>query len=178
METWKAVENTDGALEISSEGRMRSWLRGVPYVLKPQKDTKGYLRIRVTLGGERKTYKVHREVAKAFIPNPRNLKQVNHKDCDKTNNAAYNLEWISGKGNVRHAILNGRFENTFNAIAQRNENRKRSVEAINIYDSTIMVFESIRDAERALGTKHINSVINGERSQANGYYFRYAEKRR
>ena len=60
--------------------------------MKPQKDTKGYLRIQLSLNNHKRTYKVHRLVASAFIPNPDNLPQVNHKDGDKTNNDISNLE--------------------------------------------------------------------------------------
>ena len=87
MEIWKPITGTKGFIEVSNEGRVRSLLRGSPRVLKTQTDNKGYHRLRVTIEREKMSYKVHREVAKAFIPNPDNLPQVNHKDGDKNNNA-------------------------------------------------------------------------------------------
>lgn len=51
---------------------------------------------------------VHRLVAQYFLPNPLNLPQVNHKDCDKSNNVYTNLEWISRKDNIDHAHASGR----------------------------------------------------------------------
>lgn len=53
---------------------------------------------------------IHRLVAKYFLPNPFNLPQVNHKDCDKSNNSVYNLEWSSRKANIDHAHAEGRMK--------------------------------------------------------------------
>lgn len=68
-----------------------------------QKNNKGYLR--VWIGG--KLLFVHRLVATKYIANPNNLPQVNHKDGNKLNNHADNLEWVSNKQNRDHAVKNG-----------------------------------------------------------------------
>jgi hypothetical protein len=102
MERWKAIEGTNGMIEVSTEGRVRSLLRGTPRILKTQSDSKGYQRVRVTICRTKMTFKVHREVAKAFIPNVNNLPQVNHMDCDKSNNNVENLEWCTNQENVIH----------------------------------------------------------------------------
>lgn len=56
---------------------------------------------------------VHRLVAKAFIPNPDNLPQVNHKDFDKSNNDVRNLEWISRADNIQHSHDNGKMQKRY-----------------------------------------------------------------
>lgn len=57
--------------------------------------------------GKKKIHYVHRLVAQAFIPNPKNFTQVNHKDGNKNNNCVQNLEWVTCTENLNHAIKNG-----------------------------------------------------------------------
>ena len=177
MEIWKPIVGTKGFIEVSNEGRVRSLLRGEPRVLKTQIDNKGYHRIRVTIEREKMSYKIHREVAKAFIPNPDNLPQVNHKDGNKSNNAVDNLEWITNIGNAHHAIENGLWANVIEGSRKENESRKRPVigyftgEAISLSRR----FESVSEAERFVGSRHITDVLKGKRSRVKGWTFRYEE---
>ena len=71
--------------------------------VKPQPNGKGYLRVHIA----GKMHFVHRLVAEKYVPNPDNLPQVNHKDGDKTNNTAGNLEWVSNLENRKHAVKEG-----------------------------------------------------------------------
>lgn len=173
LEIWKEIEGTKGFIEVSNMGRVRSLLRGTPYVLKTQPDTKGYHRIRVTVEREKMCFKVHREVAKAFVPNPYNLPQVNHIDGNKDNNAVTNLEWVSNKENSHHAIKNGLWKAVFDAAMKENE--KRKIPIIAYTDSVEIAFKSISEAEKVIGTSHIADVLKGKRIQAKGYKFRYAK---
>lgn len=67
---------------------------------------RGYLVVRVKLAGKHTTKAVHRLVAECWVPNPNNRLEVNHKDGDKRNNAASNLEWVSRSENIKHAYSN------------------------------------------------------------------------
>lgn len=107
MEEWRSIVGTKGFIEVSNEGRARSLLTGTPRLLKAQPDKKGYLRLRVTIEREKMSFKMHREIAKAFIPNPNNLPQVNHKDGNKMNNNVGNLEWCTNRQNQIHALALG-----------------------------------------------------------------------
>jgi hypothetical protein len=175
MEIWKPIAGTNGFIEVSNKGRVRSLLRGEPRILKPQVDNKGYHRIRVTVEREKMSYKVHREIAKAFIPNPNNLPQVNHKDGNKSNNSVDNLEWITNRDNAHHAIANGLWDSVIEGSRRENERRKRPVIGYFTSEnsSTSRRFESVAEAERFVGSRHVTDVLKGKRSHVKGWTFRY-----
>lgn len=75
--------------------------------LKPSKDKYGYLRVVITNNGKRKTYLVHRLVARAFLKDYNNELQVNHKDGNKINNNLSNIEMVTLQENIRHSIEYG-----------------------------------------------------------------------
>lgn len=176
METWKAIEGTKGLLEVSDKGRVRSWLSGTPRVLKTQTDNKGYHRIRVTVERHKMSFKVHREVAKVFLSNPNNFPQVNHKDGDKNNNSVYNLEWITNKDNAHHAIENGLWDSVVEGTRRENERRKRPVIGYPV-DGLCKVhrFNSVAEAERFIGSRHVVDVLKRKRNTVKGWIFRYEE---
>lgn len=170
MEEWRAMQGTGGALEVSNTGRIKSNLRD-GRILKQQLDSKGYHRVRVTLERKRMSFKVHREVAKAFIPNPDNLPQVNHKDGNKDNNCLENLEWISNTDNAHHAMDTGLWGNVFAASQRTNEARKTPVVAISEKTGERIRFDSVSDAERYFNSRHISDVLKGKRSRVAGHFF-------
>ena len=109
-EEWRPIEGYEGLYEVSNTGQVRSFDRYVKYsngrihlhkgkVLSPIKDRDGYLQVNLCYSGRINSIKIHRLVAQAFIPNPDNLPQVNHKDEVKTNNNVDNLEWCDSKYN-------------------------------------------------------------------------------
>lgn len=174
-EIWRKIEDTHGMMEVSSLGRIRSLLRTDKTILKFQHDAKGYQRVRVTVQREKMTFKVHREVAKAFIPNPDNKPQVNHIDGNKDNNAVDNLEWVTNQENARHAFSSGLFDSVIAGANRSNEQRKRPVVAYDPYTGKGVPFESVSDAERWFGSRHITAVLKGRRKHVNGWTFEYAD---
>lgn len=105
MEIWKDIDGFYGKYQISSWGRVRNAESG--HILIPYKNKKGYLKVGLHKNGERipKKFRVNRLVAKAFISNPYDLPQVNHKDGNKENNSVTNLEWVTNKENAEHRKL-------------------------------------------------------------------------
>lgn len=75
--------------------------------LKTHPNSNGYLRVSMNLTGKSKEYFVHRLVAQCFIENPEGKDKVNHKDGNKINNNAYNLEWVTSSENNKHAFKTG-----------------------------------------------------------------------
>lgn len=91
--------------------------------LKQYPKTHGYLYVTLFRNGKRHYLRVHRLVAEAFIPNPDNLPEVNHKDEDKTNNFAYNLEWCTSHDNK---VYGSRRERVARKVSDPNIPRKNN----------------------------------------------------
>lgn len=118
-EIWKGVFDYEDSYEISNLGRIRSVARVIPrsdtgtLVSYPSKvlsvglDKRGYPRIRLGRDERKTSKRIHRMVAEAFIANPDDKPQVNHKDGDKENNIWTNLEWATNSENQRHAVDTG-----------------------------------------------------------------------
>lgn len=172
MEKWKCIPGTGDRLLVSDQGRVKSLLRD-GRILKAVSDKKGYLRLRVTLDREKKSYKIHRLVAEAFIPNPNGKEQVNHINGDKTDNRAENLEWVTNRENASHAIRAGLWDSVIAGSAKENNSRKKGVIASN--GEICMLFESVSEAERYFGSRHIVDVLKGKRTHVKGWAFSYAE---
>jgi len=173
-EIWKAHPEYAG-IEVSTLGRVRTldkmvWNGRVTYfkkgrVLKQHDNGKGYLQVSVSIDGKRVTKKVHRLVAQTFTKNTNNLPQVNHKDCDRTNNAVSNLEWCTAKYNSQYRDKYG-LSNT--------ESLGHPVFAINLNTLEVSSYPSQSEASRALRVfqPNINNVIKGKAKHAGGYWFR------
>ena len=122
-EEWRSVPGYEGLYEVSSYGRVRSLDMYVKCrygnyrlhkgkVLSPAKDKNGYLKVNLCCNGKDKIIRVHRLVAQAFILNPDNLSEINHKDEDKTNNSVENLEWCDRKYNINYGSRKDKVRDT------------------------------------------------------------------
>jgi hypothetical protein len=110
-EIWKDIPDYEGLYQVSNLGDIRSLKRKKAINLLPSIGTDGYYRLNLHKNGG-KTSSIHRIVAQAFIPNPDNKPQVNHKDGNKLNNHFDNLEWCTPKENTNHAHLTGLANNS------------------------------------------------------------------
>jgi len=159
-EVWKAYPDIP-AIEVSTLGRVRTrdrmasgkgngtWL-SKGQVLNPFINNNGYLLVNIPINGKWATKLVHRLVAQTFIKNPDNLPEVNHRDCDRINNNAGNLNWCTHQENIAYREKFGKALN-------------RPVFAINLATLEVSQFCSQSEAGRELGVyqSSINNVIKG-----------------
>ena len=167
LEKWKKVES-DERYSVSTLGRVKNDITGA--ILKPFKiGSKGGQYYAVDMY-PKKSIRVHRLVAMAFIPNKEHKKEVNHIDGNHFNNEVDNLEWVTGSENCKHAyrVLGKR-----KLFGADNSTSKRIVR---IEDGK--VFESLADAVRECGMKghsHLSQVLYGKRKTAGGYHWKFLE---
>ena len=123
IEEWRPIVGYEGLYEVSNTGQVRSLdmylkCKGKSYrlqkgkVLSPVKNKDGYLLVNLHCNGKIQHKTIHRLAAQAFIPNPDNLPEVNHKDEDKTNNSVDNLEWCDRSYNNNYGTTNIRRRET------------------------------------------------------------------
>lgn len=162
MEIWKNIENYEGLYQVSNLGNVKSLPRNTTKgkLLKPTKSRNGYLRVVLCKNNKKKAFLIHRLVASAFIPNEENLPQVDHRDNDKTNNKAENLQWISN-------VENNRKKETGIGIPRR-------VQCI----ETGEVFESAAAAAKSVNRKPVsmNRNLRGLTQTCAGKHFKYYDE--
>lgn len=119
----------------------------------------------IDLNGARKRVQVHRLVATIYVPNPNGKLEVNHKDGNKKNCHASNLEWVTSSENGLHSFREG-LNPTTHAVLQIDSKT----------DEVIERFSSIADAKRKLGkpSLSISAVCTGKNKTAGGFKWRYA----
>lgn len=173
-ELWKPVVDYEGLYEVSNLGRIRSLPRKGTKggILRPGKVRKGYHQVSLTRGMRGNPQRVHRIVAQAWIPNPDNKPQVNHKNGIKSDNRVENLEWMTNLENMRHAIANGLNPGyPTKAIESRMDGvfQKKNGEVIAMYPC-------IKYAQYITGicNQNIFKVCQGKRKTAGGYQWEFA----
>ena len=177
MEIWEDIEGYEGIYQVSSLGKVKSLNFNhtkKEKILKLMSDRYGYLRVDLCKEGKRKTYKVHRLVAQAFIPNPENKPEVNHKDEDKTNNKVENLEWMTCKENINYGTRTER-----SGKSQTNDKkRSKPIYGINVKTNEKIEFPSTREAQRnGFNHSHIVNCLKGRLKTHKGYKWFYTKIR-
>jgi len=120
--------------------------------LKPSKHPKGYLKVIL----DKKCYSVHRLVAEKYIPNPNNLPEVNHKNNIKSDNRIENLEWVTGRQNVKH-----RFNKEYPNITLTKNNTYRVYIYLNKKLNYLGTYKTIEDANKVcLEFKEKNNILD------------------
>jgi len=156
---WKQIEGYP-KYEVSDTGLIKSLVGKKERILVQRMDKYGYKRIDLR---PMKTMFIHRLVAEAFIPNPDNKPQINHKDGNKLNNLISNLEWCTRDENMRHAADTGLMSSLNKPV-------------IGISPSGDKIkFNSIKEAAQTTGLKY-NSISGAlyDNSRLFGWKWKYS----
>ena len=145
MEVWKDIKGYEGTYQVSSYGRVKSLKYGKERILKSRVNSYGYLHLNLCKNGKSYNKKIHRLIAEAFIPNPKNLPEINHKDENKLNNNIDNLEWCTHKYNTNYGTRTKR----------ASEKTNKKVICIN----TKEIFKSIGEAAKYANVRQ-SGIVN------------------
>lgn len=187
IEVWRDIEGYEGYYQVSNFGRVRSVERVIYLhdresgrirqpktihgkILTNQLNRYGYLRVNMQKHPQRKAHFVHRLVAKEFVPGYCEGMQVNHKDENKQNNHADNLEWVTGKENINYGTAIARIT--------ASQPARRPIIQMSMDGKIIRKFDSARKASFITGidSRNITRACKGEFKQAHGYRWKFADE--
>lgn len=173
MEEWRDVKGYEGLYQVSNMGRVKSLGNGnsnnsKEKILKPGKDKKGYLIVIICKNGKRKTCKVHRIVAEAFIPNYDNKYEIDHINCIRDDNRVKNIRLCSHKENMNNP-------KTIKCESECHKGNRNKLSKKVICIEINEIFNSTGEAARELGINksHISDCCNGKRKTTGGYHWKY-----
>lgn len=164
-EIWKNIKGCPEYM-VSNLGRVKSLKHGKEKILSQCITRRGYLSVPFyNENGYRKQHSVHRLVCEAFLSNPNNLPEVNHKDEIKTNNCVDNLEWCDRKYNSNYGTSKKKISKAHSKpVIQYTKDRY-----------ILKIWESAIQAEQELNIKHISECCKGGYKTAGGYKWQYVE---
>ncbi len=184
-EQWRTAvydgEVYEGLYKVSNLGRILSLNynhTGKPGLMNPFENTNGYFQVGFWKNGEYKKCLVHRLVVEAFLDNPENKPEVNHKDEDKTNNFVFlnedgsvdkeksNLEWVWHIDNINHGT---RTERVAKALSKKVIQLSLSGEFIKEWESTAEC------GRNGFNQGHVAECCRGERKTHKGFLWMYAD---
>lgn len=177
-EQWAEIHGYDGLYQISNFGRVKSMGNGLhsyPIAIKKQVlGDVGYPTVGLSKNGVNKTHRTHRLVATAFIPNPFNKIQVNHKKAIKIDNRAWELEWATPKEDSIHAYSIGVLKLPSTSFNKGVDNHNSK--PVSQYDSNgvfIKNYASQIEAYQLTKVKNISLACKGIYKTAGGFQWRF-----
>lgn len=173
MEEWKDIEDYEGLYQVSSEGRVKSLKFGKEKILRYTKANKGYAQLTLSKNSIQTTYKIHRLVAEAFIPNPDNKPQIDHINTDRTDNRVENLRWVTPKENCNNSITIENYSKC--KLGLLNHNTKPILQFTKDGEF-VKKWDSMSEIEKELGFNHshLTSCCRQKKKSAYGYVWMYA----
>lgn len=171
IEEWRPIKGFENYYCVSNTGKIKSLprivvnSRSIPHkirerILKPVFSGRDYHAVTMYNSKENiclKTY-IHRIVANAFLPNPENLPQVNHKDGDKANNSVSNLEWVTSSENMTHAINKKLIDNRGESCKTTNLTDEKVIKIRKLAETEIFDFGEIGELFKISRTQVYNIV--------------------
>lgn len=163
IEVFRDIPGYEGLYQVSNLGNVKSLGNGdnnsnvgKERMLKLQKDKDGYLTVFLSIHNYKKLHKVHRLVAQAFLPNPNNYPQINHKDKNRSNNNVDNLEWCTAQYNADYSV-------------------SKPVNQYSLDGIYIATYKSIKEASRKTGTDQTGIVdcCKGRLKTSGGFIWKY-----
>jgi len=173
-EVWKDIEGYEGLYQISNFGNVKSLnyrRTNEEKLLVPKTNNDGYLWVQLFGGARNRCFLVHRLVACAFVENPGKYDYVNHKDENKANNKASNLEWCTHLYNVQYSSIRH--------VRVRNPRRTRKIVQLGRADNKVLcMWDNLISIKHETGWSDwsIGECCKGNRKTAYGYIWRYADE--
>lgn len=163
-EVWKDIKRFNGKYQVSNTGKVKRENK----LINQYDNGKGYLYVRLYFNKQLKNYRVSRLVAEEFVDNPNNYKFVNHKDENRKNNNADNLEWCTLK-------YNNNYGNRINKYKQK---RYKKILQYNLNNCFIKEWNSIREIAETLKISESGIVYcaKGRFKQFKGFIWKYKKE--
>ena len=158
----KDVVGYEGLYSVTSCGKVWSYRR--KKFLTPGVNNKGYLYVNLCRNGKYTSYTIHRLVAMAYLPNPENLPEINHKDENKTNNCLQNLEWCDCKYNNNYGTH----------IEKASNSRKKPILQYDLDGNFIREWNSATDVGKEVRI-NIGYCLRGKYKTAYGFIWKFKE---